>query len=120
MTGQGGSLGEGVMDGSAVDGGREDLCVVQRSYADIGPGYRQMSVDIGAAALLSIPHHGGSVAARLMNSAANERERKGGGGEGREGEGRGVETSLGCLENERRHAALLIKSTASPVLLLLV
>lgn len=100
-----------------MDGGREDLCVVQRSDADIGPGYRQMSVDIGAAALLSIPHHGTSVAARLMNSAANERERwRGGKGRG----GGGVETSLGCLENERRHAALLIKSTASPVLLLLV
>lgn len=74
MTGQGGSLGEGVMEGTAVDGGREDLCVLQRSDADIGPGYRQMSADIDAAALLSIPHHGGNVAARLMNSAVNERE----------------------------------------------
>lgn len=56
------------MEGNAADGGQEDF-----SDADIGPSRRQMSTDISAATLLSIPHHVGSVAAQLMNSAVNER-----------------------------------------------
>lgn len=60
------------MEGNAVDGGQEDFSVSQWSGADIGPSRRQMSADISAATLLSIPHHVGSVAAQLMNSAVNE------------------------------------------------